>query len=404
MGLDAAIRGTSGHNIQKDASIEPAAQVARSARAGIGADTAVFANRYNGGQIPPAPGSFSIFWITDTQFLSEANPGLFRSMNRWILSNWAAYNGKLVIHTGDLVQDGSKAEQWKKAGEAMSVFLQNGVPYTWCAGNHDDLVLGDQFSGWIGNQWGAPALDPETVGRHVNGNSYPTGNETAVSHAIAAGSAQWIGDFNNGMDTALRFTANGLNFLVINLEWNATQPVLQWAESILDTPQFSDHNAILAPHAYVNASGQSYDPSQGPVMATFSEGFVSLLDAHPNVFLTLSGHFATDSGYYTPSPVRGRNQLMFDRQDRCDYANKEVEDDADASGVTQPDRFKVGGATVTILNFDTVENLIHVSTYDVYTGHWRVDYGNQYSVVMFANPPLQRSRSDHAPAISGLPA
>jgi len=401
MGLDAATGGLSRHGTQKAASTEPAARLAGSAGPGIETDAAVFADRQSGAQTPPAPGSFSIFWITDTQFLSETNPGLFRRMNRWILNNWAAYNGKLVIHTGDLVEDGSVPEQWEKAGEAMNMFLQNGIPYTWCAGNHDDLVLGDQFSGWIGNQAGAPALDPNAVSSHVNGNNYPTGNETADSQATAAGYAQWVGDFNNGMDTALRFTANGLDFLVINLEWNAAQPALQWAENILDDPRFSDHNAIIAPHAYVNARGQVYDPSQGIIMETFLRGFVSLLNAHPNVFLTLSGHFATDFGYFSPSPVRGRNQLMFDRQDRCDFGSYLADNDPD---LIPPDRSKVGGATVTILNFDTVRNLIHVSTYDVYTGQWRVDYGNQYSVVMFANPPLQQSSSDASPAIAGLPA
>ena len=347
MGIEAATGGLSGRDSQKATSAEPTARAARSPKAGIETDAGVFADSQKGAQTPPAPDSFSIFWITDTQFLSEANPGLFRRMNRWILNNWAAYNGKLVIHTGDLVEDGSVQEQWVKAGEAMSMFLQNGVPYTWCAGNHDDLVLGDQFSGWIGNQWGAPALDPKTVASHVNGDNYPTGNDTASPQAAAAGYAQWVGDFNNGMDTALRFTANGLDYLVINLEWNAAQPALQWAESILDDPAFSDHNIILAPHAYINARGQTFDPSQGATMATFMQSFVSLLNSHPNVFLTLSGHFATDFGYYTPSPVRGRNQLMFDRQDRCDYANEYAEDEAEASGVTPPDRLKVGGATVT---------------------------------------------------------
>ena len=217
VGLDGATGGLSGHDSQKATSIKPAAQVTRGERAGTETVAAAFADRQNSAQTPPAPGGFSIFWMTDTQFLSETNPGLFRRMNRWILNNWAAYNGKVVIHTGDLVQDGSVPEQWEKAGEAMNMFLQNGIPYTWCAGNHDDLVLGNQFSGWIGNEAGAPALDPETVSSHLNRNNYPAGTETACSQA-AAGYAQWIGDFNNGMDTALRFTANGLNFLVINLE------------------------------------------------------------------------------------------------------------------------------------------------------------------------------------------
>ena len=33
-----------------------------------------------------------------------------------------------------------------------------------------------------------------------------------------------------------------------------------------------------------------------------------MMDAHSsNVFLTLNGHFATETGYNTPQPVNGRN-------------------------------------------------------------------------------------------------
>ena len=53
-----------------------------------------------------AEGAFSIFWITDTQFLSESNPALFKMLNNWIVDNWARFNGKMVIHTGDVVQNG----------------------------------------------------------------------------------------------------------------------------------------------------------------------------------------------------------------------------------------------------------------------------------------------------------
>ena len=45
---------------------------------------------------------------------------------------------------------------------------------------------------------------------------------------------------------------------------------------------------------------------------------------------------------------------------------------------------KVGGATVTILTFDTENNRISVSTFDVHTGTWRNDSYEQYEVAMFS--------------------
>ena len=204
-------------------------------------------------------------------------------------------------------------------------------------------------------------------------------------------------------NAALIFSASGLNFLVINIEWNASQDVLVWAAGILDEPQFADCNVILAPHAFVNARGQTEDATQGVDIGMFVDGFVSMTDGHRNVFLTLSGHFATDSGYHTPSMIGERNQLMFDRQDRCDYANDQANGAVDAGDLTPPNRDRVGGATVTILNFDTNANRIHVSTYDVYSGQWRVDTGNQYSVVMFRSPPSNVVEDESAEA-QGIPA
>ncbi|MDA4137179.1 MAG: metallophosphoesterase [Thaumarchaeota archaeon] len=316
---------------------------------------------------PPPPNSFSIFWITDTQFLSETNPALFGSLTNWIVENWGAYNGKVVIHTGDIVETGAVPEQWQNADAAMSNLLQNGIPYTWCAGNHDDLVGGDPTSGWNGNIW-APSFDPTQVSAQVN----------------AMQGVSWVGDFHNGMNTALAFSANGLDFLVVNLEWNAQPDVLAWVGGILDDPDYSDHHVIIAPHAYMNAWGFPQVSSDAIDLSGFVGGITALMDAHSsNVFLTLNGHFATDFGYNLPSPVNGRNELMFDRQDSTDAPGDPIGHGVDPDTPTTTDDEKVGGATVTILNFDTANNQINVSTCDVYTGLWRADPYEQYSITLF---------------------
>ncbi len=109
------------------------------------------------------------------------------------------------------------------------------------------------------------------------------------------------------------------------------------------------------------------------------------MDAHStNVFLTLNGHFATDQGYNTPSPVSGRNELMFDRQDCTDAPDAPSGRGVDDSSSTVLDADKVGGATITILTFDTKMNEIGVKTYDVYTRKWRGDPDEQYRFNTFA--------------------
>ena len=147
---------------------------------------------------PLSEDAFSIFWVTDTQFLSESNPALFKMVNNWIVDNWSRFNAKLVVHTGDLVQTGAVIQEWINADDAMSILARNGIPYVWCAGNHDDLVPDDATSGWIGNTQAA-SLQPSVASQVVNKMPYAT----------------WVGDFHNGMNTAATFSASGLDFLVI---------------------------------------------------------------------------------------------------------------------------------------------------------------------------------------------
>ena len=72
---------------------------------------------------------------------------------------------------------------------------------------------------------------------------------------------------------------------------------------------------------------------------------------------------------------------MFDRQDSADAPGDQTE-----RGVDNPpenDTDKVGGATVTVLTFDTLNNQIRARTFDIYPGKWRAHSTEQYAVVMF---------------------
>jgi hypothetical protein len=277
----------------------------------------------------------------------------------------------MVIHTGDLVETGNQEVEWKNAEAAMSLLLANGIPYTWCAGNHDDLVGGDTTSGWMGNQW-TSAFNPSAVKSKIN----------------ALKSASWAGDYHEGMNTAVTFSANDLNFLIINVEWNGGPDVLEWARSLLDAPTYADYRVIVTPHAYIDAFGSTNDARWGPTLNDFRSGMTTLLNEHSsNVFLTLNGHFSTDQGYNTPSPLNHRNMLMFDRQDCRDAPNSFAGRGVEDSDSTTPDSEKVGGATVTVLTFDTVKNQISVRTFDVYTGRWRTSPYEQYTFSMFTTEP-----------------
>jgi hypothetical protein len=75
---------------------------------------------------------------------------------------------------------------------------------------------------------------------------------------------------------------------------------------------------------------------------------------------------------------------MFDRQDCTDDPSNPAERGIDMATSTTKDGDKVGGSTITLLTFDTLNNKISVSTFDVYKGAWRTDGYEQYAFAMFS--------------------
>jgi hypothetical protein len=106
---------------------------------------------------------------------------------------------------------------------------------------------------------------------------------------------------------------------------------------------------IIATHAYIDECGQiwSSDPSCqsdyfGPVLSKFIAGLNILMDATPNVFMTLNGHYCCGS-YHETDQVEGRWELMFNEQ---------------GTG-------GVGASTVTTLTFNLTNDQVYVNTFDV---------------------------------------
>lgn len=270
---------------------------------------------------------FSIIWITDTQHLAENNPHLNDNLTQWVVGNSQTYNVKMVIHTGDLVQDEGNRTQWQNANQSMGILLDNGTPYTWNAGNHD-------YNGtcWIANQYAA--LNP----------------------AVLAAKTYWFDTEFGGMNNAVLFNASSQEWLVVSIAYNANESVFAWANNILD--QHPEAHAIVTAHAYLNKRG-GYD-EWAVNLAN------SVLDAHPNVFLTLSGHYYPTQGNRTH--VGGRDELLFNQQD--EYG-------------------ELGAASARIITFDTAAGTIKVQTYSTYLNQFIDDANNSFTLhSSFRNDPV----------------
>lgn len=263
--------------------------------------------------------TFSVVWITDTQYLSQTYPDYFDSMCQWIVNNRDAYNVKMVVHTGDIVNYATDLSQWKNANHSMGILLDNDIPYCWDAGNHDQSA-----GSWDGKDF------------------------VAFNVTLMEQKAYWTGDSFDGKNTAVSFNFSGYNFLIVNVEFHANSSELQWANDVLDAHPNS--HVILATHAYIDEIC-GYDAWALELQDT-------VLANHSNVFMTLNGHYYSN-GNANRTRVDQRDELFFNRQNLDDQK---------------------GGATVRILTFDLAQGKINVKTYETYAGQFVTDSDNEFTL------------------------
>lgn len=245
---------------------------------------------------------FSIVQITDTQYLSSAYPTLYANLTNWIVANAADYNIKMVVHTGDIVDQGLITSQWEIANASMSVLQNAGTPYCWCAGNHDDATTTGNAT--TGSYSGTP-------------DSYWIGcNYLAFNPTYMESRPYWVSDIFEGKDTAVQFSYGNYQFLIINLEIYANQTAINWMINLINT--HPTYNIIVATHSYLNGTG-GYGYLGNHL---WEDALRATLNNYPNVILTLSGHdvpISPDDLYgeattANNTKIGNREETFFNRQ------------------------------------------------------------------------------------------
>ena len=287
---------------------------------------------------------FSIIQITDTQSLSESFPALYTNLTNWIVANNADYNVKMVIHTGDIVNQGEVAYEWDNANSSMSILLDAGIPYTWDAGNHDqNLTEGRSYSGTPNGGW--------------LGSSYLAFNATYMRSK-----SYWVSDINDGKDTAVEFASGNYHFLVINLEFHANQTAINWMTNLINT--HPNYKVIVATHSYLNGIGE-YGYPGSPDTPAWENALTTTLNNYPNVFLALSGHYVPvnhpgDGEAETANNTRvgNREEIFFNRQ--------HVHGDQ-------------GAYAARIYTFNMTDETVQVTTNDLYSSTFKDDSWNRFA-------------------------
>ena len=231
--------------------------------------------------------TFSIMQISDTQHLANFSPTLYNDTTSWIVNNSANYNLKMVIHTGDFIDQpgyntSQMASEWAVANASMSKLLTAGIPYSWCAGNHDQTPF------YLSNGT-------------MMGSSY-----LAFDATYMRSKPYWVSDIFDSKNTAVKFAVNNYQFLVINIENMANSSVFAWMKGLLDNNIGA--NVIVTTHGYINANG--YYEFTNSLITAWNKNLKATLDSYPNVFLALCGH--VDGANRTR--IGNREEILFDRQ------------------------------------------------------------------------------------------
>lgn len=255
--------------------------------------------------------SWSMIMLPDPQTYQKygRNQPLFELMTAWIVENIDKLNIKLVMCTGDLVEqneminpDGKTANQpsksqWESVARAFGR-LDGKVPYVLAAGNHD---------------YGYETI----VERHTNYNKYfPVDKNFLNQKGIreVALNADGIPTLENA---AYEFTSpKGRKFLLLTLEFAPRDTIINWANKTVAQEKYKNHTAMILTHSYLNAKNEpiekeDYKIAEGNYGAAI---WRKLVQPASNIQMVFSGHIG--------APDNVRAHLGF-RQDK-NAAGKKV--------------------------------------------------------------------------------
>lgn len=267
-----------------------------------------------------AADKFSIAVIPDTQYLFDEdryNPEVLTRTLQWIIDHQREKNIVFTVQLGDIVNNGLAGE-FAQASSVFKLFDNNDVQYGYSAGNHD--INGGLYDNVRGP---SPYLDYFGPQRIAHQRSY-------------------CGATNDGYNTCHTFVGGGQRFLVLSLDWRASDATIAWAEAKLN--EYPNVPTIITTHELVQPTTDLV--SDAAVPSDYGQTLWNrLIESHNQIFLTLNGHF-WPSGRATIHNQAGKDVFMH-------LTNYQ-------------DRFFGGSAMMRLYEFDLSEGTVDVQTFSPY--------------------------------------
>ena len=229
---------------------------------------------------------YSFAVVGDTQIIARNYANYFGQIYDWILDNKDSKKIGYVFGLGDIT-DGNSANEWSLASTHVLGKLTGVIPYSVVRGNHDGAS---------------------------NFNSV---------FAVDSYMSQFDGFYkeNDVTNTYRLFDIQGAKYLLITLDYGASDQVLEWAGNIIEANP--DRRVIITTHAYLYRDGTTLD--QGDVCPPATTGgynngdhmWDKLISKYENVYLVMSGHDPSKNVVVTQTEGEHGNivtQILSDHQ------------------------------------------------------------------------------------------
>ena len=242
---------------------------------------------------------YVLAFLPDIQYLTQNNPHNLKVMFDYLVEQGKQKKIEYVIGLGDITNSNTQS-QWDTVIRQTDR-LNGYIPYSLVPGNHD-VLLNKKLE--------------------LFNESYAKKTGFYYQHVAANG-----GFFKNDSvrNTYLTFSVGEIDYIIINLDFGATDDILEWAGSVLEA--HPEHRAILTTHGYLNGDGTTLDVTDAYDPTTYDKKFNSgeemwekLVSKHENIDMMVCGHMHHDSIVCTPRQGDAGNtvyQILMDPQTTC---------------------------------------------------------------------------------------
>ncbi|SDZ72735.1 3',5'-cyclic AMP phosphodiesterase CpdA [Porphyromonadaceae bacterium KH3R12] len=231
--------------------------------------------------------SWSLILLPDVQTYMkfDYNQPILDLMLAWVVNNTEVLNTKMVLCTGDLVEQNdlfnpngrvanqTSVSQWEAVSSAFGR-LDGQLPYILTIGNHDYGIVNAE-------------------NRYTHFDKYFPPNKNRLNQKML----REVGMNAEGRPTlanaAYEFVSpHGRKFLVLVLEFAPRDEALEWAKGVIEKEQYTDHTVILLTHSYMDSNNnhivhENYkipDPNYGEAI------WQKLVQPSKNIQMVFAGH------------------------------------------------------------------------------------------------------------------